>query len=381
MSRPFLSSIGIVFICGLFLLIGFLSLNQMFIYTPDSARYLVWANSIAQGEGFTDTTTPEVSRYVVHAPLYSLLLAPIVYFFAQNVLAAKGTTLLIGCLVLIFFYIWTKKKVGEPIALLGSLILALNSHMIVFSTQILSDAPFAVCLVLYFILAEKLLEKENPPMIMEMSFIAAIIAGIFLREVGFALLLGAVVFYVWKKRYRSAAVLSLATLLIYLLWYVRNEIIVAGVENPALRNTNVFFMHLYTSSRETIWAEFGARLLDNVSVYTRLAGKLLFLPGYPGHASSLISPSDPLVGLVLYAFPVIQFILICATVGICTIGVWHELKNPKIFSLVLIYLIFYCGLILLYPINDIRFLFPLLLLSVIVCTAAEFSPSTARSWR
>ena len=55
----------------LFLIAGFASLNDALLYTPDSARYLIWAASIADGDGYSDVTSPEPTRYVIHAPLYS----------------------------------------------------------------------------------------------------------------------------------------------------------------------------------------------------------------------------------------------------------------------------------------------------------------------
>jgi Tfp pilus assembly protein PilF len=369
MKKLFRNYIGLSMVCGLFLLAGVCSLTQMIIYTPDSARYLVWANSLAHGEGLKDSSTPESTCYVVHAPLYPFLLMPSAYFFPQNVIAAKVSTLLIGCLVLALFHLWLKRKFGGRYALLGSFFLALNSYMIIFSTQILSDVPFASCLLLFFLLAEKIIETENPSMKLKIGFLAVIIAGVFLREVGFTLMLGAVFFFLWKKNYRYAILIFAGTFLTYLVWYVRNEIIIAGIENPALRNTNVFFMHLYTSSTESLLAEFGARLWDNLSVYTRLIGKIVFIPSYPQYSSSLISVQDPLVIYVLAVFPLLQGVLIVGTIALCAAGIWYEIKNSKIMSLIAIYCVCYCTLILLYPINDVRFLFPLLILLAYFCTA------------
>jgi len=52
-----------------FLVTAFYSLNTLFVYTPDSARYVAWANSLAQFNGFTDATEPEAVRYCIHSPL------------------------------------------------------------------------------------------------------------------------------------------------------------------------------------------------------------------------------------------------------------------------------------------------------------------------
>ena len=62
-------------VAALFAALGALRINDLFLYTRDGARYLIWGNSIARGEGFSDDTQPAPLRYVVHAPLYPALIA------------------------------------------------------------------------------------------------------------------------------------------------------------------------------------------------------------------------------------------------------------------------------------------------------------------
>ena len=360
---------SITILCGLFFILGLSSISNMIIYTPDSARYLVWANSLAKGEGLQDLSAPEPTCYVVHAPMYPFLLVPGAFFFPQSVYAAKVTTLLIGCFVLLLFYMWLRKTIGDRYALLGSLFLALNSYMMIYSTQILSDVPFAFCLILYYFFAEEILEKENSSLMLKIGFIIGIICGVFLREVGFTLMLGAVLFFLWKRNYRYALIIFITTVSVYLLWYARNEIIVANIENPSLRNTNFFFMHLYTNSKESLIAEFAARLQDNISVYVRLIGNLIFIPAYPQHAVSFLSANDPLVPFVLLVYPILKWALVLATIILCVAGVKYQMRNSKTVPFLFLFLICYSGLILLYPINDGRFLFPFLLLMIYFCAA------------
>jgi tetratricopeptide (TPR) repeat protein len=156
---------------------------------------------------------------------------------------------------------------------------------------------------------------------------------------------------------------------VYLLWYVRNEIIVANIENPSLRNTNFYFMHLYTTGKESLIAEFAARLQDNISVYIRLIGNLIFIPAYPQHAVSFLSAYDPLVPFVLSVYPILQWALVLATIILCVAGVKYQMRNSKTVPFLFMFLICYSGLILLYPVNDGRFLFPFLLVMIYFCTA------------
>ena len=356
MRKTFHAYIGISLVCGLFFIVGLITLNQMSIYSPDSARYLIWANSLARGEGFKDATTPEPTRYVVHVPLYPILLSPSAFFFPNNVIAAKATTLLVGCLAIFFLYRWLRQKVGENYALAGSILLALNPLMLLYSTQILSDVSFAVCLILFFFFAEKLLE-EHVGWKTEALFIAVIVAGIFFREVGLTLMVAAMIFVVWKKQYRRAVLILLVSLLFYTLWFIRNEVIVAGVEDPPLRNTHAFFIHLYTSQQASLLEELMERLWSNLNVYKNLVGKLLFMPDFTSQSYMVISNADPFVAFLRKVLPIGQYILIGATLGFSVIGMW-QLRKSKTVSLVIIFLVCYLVPIVFYPVNDIRFLFP-----------------------
>ena len=58
-----------------FTAVGLFRLNDLSLYT-DSTRYLIWANSLATGSGFLDPTSSEPTRFVMNAPLYSVLLVP-----------------------------------------------------------------------------------------------------------------------------------------------------------------------------------------------------------------------------------------------------------------------------------------------------------------
>lgn len=82
--RKSLQNVPLLCIAGIFLVLAILNLNSLLLYTPDSARYLIWGNSLASFCGFLDATEVEVARYVVHAPLYSILIAPVLYIFLES---------------------------------------------------------------------------------------------------------------------------------------------------------------------------------------------------------------------------------------------------------------------------------------------------------
>ena len=86
------------FTCIVFFVMGIARINDLTLYTPDSIRYLIWGNSLAHGHGFVDDTQPDPDRYVVHAPLVSVLLVPVEALFPRSVEAAKVLIVLFGVL-------------------------------------------------------------------------------------------------------------------------------------------------------------------------------------------------------------------------------------------------------------------------------------------
>lgn len=342
-------------------------MNPMLIYTPDSARYLAWANSLASFSGFIDKTTPEPTKYVVHAPLYSVLLVPSQWFFKNSIVAAKVFTLLLGVLMLWLFYRWALTRAKQGIALAATLVLALNPLTFIYSTQILSDVPFAACLVLFFILAERIIaEEQNGPML-EWGFVGAIAAGIFLREVGLTIMLGTSAFFVWRKNYRRALTIFLVCVLLYLLWYLRNEVLVAGIEHPPLRNTKLFFTHLYTDNRASIIEELVARIRTNTIVYAGIVGRIVLFPEFVQRAHSIVSFDDPLINPTIVTLRVARYPMMLLLGALFIYGLVSEFRKSRSFLLFALFLFFYFGPILLYPVNDIRFLFPLVLIILLVC--------------
>ena len=349
----------------LFFLAGTLALNQMLVYTPDSARYIAWANSLAHFEGYIDRTAPEPVRYVIHAPLYPLLIAPVALVFPGSVIAPKLITLSFGVLSLALFYHWTKKKTNERTALGATLLLALNPLVLIYSTQVLSEMPFAVVLILFFLWNEQLIESNSPRAHQtEWKLVAAIVCGIFLREIGLTMMLGAVALYGWRKEYRRASVIALVSALFYLAWYARNELWVAGLEHPPLRNTKLFFQHLYTPNSASLAQELWSRVVANATVYKNYIGKLVFMSDYIPRSHRMISPADLDVKLIFAMLRMIQYPIIVATLAAFAFGWWRLWAARKNIALYGIVLACYAIPILLYPINDIRFMLPMLLLMV-----------------
>ena len=345
-------------LCAIFLAFSLWIVNDCILYTPDSARYIIWAQSLASFDGFHDATSPESTRYVVHAPLYPILLAPLGWIFTHIVVPAKILTILSAALLIILFFVWVGRQVGPWIALIGSFLLAFNALTLVLSSQILSDIPFTAAVVALAILAERL-ESDPESKRLAWGFALTLTAAVFLREVGLTLLAGSAIYLFLRKRYFALLLVCSVPVLFYLGWYYRNEVYIAGIENPPLRNVKLFLKHSITPEESSLSGEFWARIRINIVVYATMAKGIFLYPQFLTRSFPVVLDSDAGMAVMSKILAYAQYPLILVQYGLLGWGVvlkWRD-RNSLLIGL---FFLFYMALLLLYPINDVRFLYPVL---------------------
>ena len=343
---------------GIFLAFSIWLVNDCLLYTPDSARYLIWAKSLASFHGFTDASAPEATRYVVHAPLYPLLLAPLAWLFDNIVIPSKILTMGMMALLVLLFYAWTCPRTGSRVALIAAFLLAFNGLTIVLSSQVLSDVPFALALVLLVLLAQKI-EEDPHNHSAAWAYAAVLTAAILLREVGLTLLVASAVYFFLRKRYFALLLVCLMPIAFYLLWYYRNEISVAGMENPPLRNSRLLLRNSLTAEDASFLEEIFARLRVNSIVYAKMAKGLFLFPLFLTRSFPVVWEQDAVMQMTSMTLVYAQVPLILLQYGLLAWGIVIRRRDPQSLLLGLFFLL-YNGLVLMYPINDIRFFFPFL---------------------
>ncbi|MEW6510031.1 MAG: glycosyltransferase family 39 protein [Bacteroidota bacterium] len=350
-----------ILVCLVFAVLAACQLNETMIYTPDSAHYLAWARSLAVLDGWRVTLGAEPFRYVFNAPLYPLFLAPAALLFPFSIIAGKIVTALFGITTLALLYRFAASHAGRWFAFGGTLTLALHPLFGVLSTQVLSDVPFAAAMLGFLILAGRYVEGHDGAGTTA-ALIAIVTGALFLREVGFAIVAAAVAYLVALRRYRSMLLLLLVVGISYGLWYLRNEVAVGSVENPDLRNFRLVFSRLSTDPGSTFSAELLARISNGIRFYGPALGTLLFSPLDHGWPFELVRSTDPLLSALRGQLPLLRVPFTLLSVVLCGAGA-ITLRNDRRTALLLVAFGGTYGLILLlYPILDIRFLLPALIL-------------------
>ncbi len=348
---------GLLIICFVFLLEGLISLNQVLVYTPDSARYLAWSQSLAHFQGFRDNTTPDPSKYVVHAPLYPILIAPTAWIASENVVPAKLFTIFFGIALLGTVYWWARARLEKWQALLLCSLLAVHPAMILYSTQVLSDIPFAICVFLFLTLIERETRSGKESGSYLLALTTVIVCGLFLREVGLALIISSTAILFLKKKFKTALLILAVSIGFFVLWYMRNEVLVAGIEHPPLQNSELFFRHLFTPSNVSLLGEFAARLKINAGNYAMNIIQLPFLSEMILRGISPMSPNQIPIVYILLVMPYLYHSFFVLTVILLFAGVYDQFRHGSHSLTLVAFLLFYLAPIIFYPINDVRFLF------------------------
>jgi tetratricopeptide (TPR) repeat protein/4-amino-4-deoxy-L-arabinose transferase-like glycosyltransferase len=342
------------------------------IYTPDSARYVVWAKSIADGEGFTDRTAPEPSRYVVHAPLYSVVMAPVAAAAHDDITALKYATVALGAVLLVLLFFSVIRTGGRIAAGAVTACAAFNPLTLIYSTQVLSDILFAVILCTLFLVLARMRKDERMDLRTLSAVILLLAGGIFSREVGIVLAAVVITFLLIRGESESAGWVFVGVIMLWGMWYVRNEVIIAGREQPDLRNSVMFVSNILTPNDAPLFLELWARVSVNGPQYARELIGLITHPQFSlsGDLSStfyqVVNRTSPEVQTAaLLVAP--AFILISGcTMLMVGYGLFREFRDGTMAVPYLLFLLFYIGIILVYPVFDLRFLYPVLLVLLLL---------------
>lgn len=336
-----------------FFLVGLLRINDLSLYT-DSTRYLIFGNSLAELKGYVDETRPVPSDFVLNAPLYPLLLAPVEIFFPMSVEASKIWTLLWASFGLGLFFCWLHSRFSLRVSLATTSLLALNSLFLVTSTEILSEAPFFVFLVAIFWTSD-LYFSDRRTETFRWIFIGTLAVLPLLREVGIAFVLAGLVALFRKKAGKDFVVLLIASAFFTMAWAIRNTL-AASAEPGEATNTQFLFQHFATSPDGSVVTEFATRILLYLKGYgLNIAGSIFF----PFPESLIVDPGALYTGLAPVLKSLSIPILLIAAVLVIQ-GIREDLQSGQAGFLRFAGTTMYLAIIMVYPVFDVRFLAPLL---------------------
>jgi len=348
----------VLVVAGAFLILGLFRLNDLSLYT-DSTRYLIWGHSLSELRGFVDDTQVVESRFVMNAPLYPLLLAPVQFVFPLSITAAKIWTLLWGASGLVLFFLWLRRYFEDPVALIATLVLAVNPLFLTLSTEVLSEAPFIALLVLLLFSADQYWSdpdnKSN-----RILFLTCLATITLVREVGAAFVLASLVLLFRQKRGRDLILAASFSGGLFFLWTIRNSLLVGASEEGQVANIQYLLQHFVTSQNSSIVSEFATRAWLNLKGYTlNLGGRILF--PFP---DNLIGAPTFIYDFLRSAIESVRLLILFLALGATAVGIGSDLRSGLAGLLRILAVAAYLMIILVYPVHDMRFVLPLLPLMI-----------------
>ena len=347
----------LIVVCALFFLSGILRLNDLSLYTPDSSRYVIWGNALAHGNGYVDATQPVSDRYVVHAPLYPLILAPVEFIFPLSVEAVKCWTLLIAVFALILLYRLVSTLASGTSALVAVILLGFNPLFLLYGSEALSEVPFVAAVLGACLLLES---NNRGSRAAAAALVILVPASVLLREPGIALLIAVLIFLLLKRRYALAGALVAMAVLMIGGWYWRNQVHVGVTAGSAGSNLGMIGRHFVTPPEASFASEIASRMWLQLKAYSSsLCGMILF-PYFNRQTPGLIVGSSGLFDFCRTMFGGLRYLVMILVPLLSAAGIINDVKRSPTAVFRFVFVAGYIAVILMYPVHDVRFFFPLL---------------------
>lgn len=327
-----------------FIAAGWLRLNDCDLFNPDSPRYLIYAQSLAETGQYRAIDTPGAPLYTWRPPGLPILLAPVLKFLPYDVVAAKCVVLFTAVLLLIAVHAVASSTGARWFGPLMVCILGTSPMMLSMATEVLSEVPYALGILLVLILLGR---SDHAGENRRGAFWGALAALAFtpiLRTVGVALV-AAVGLWSLSARRRWKYLIAVAVASAGLGWLAwRSRLAPGGNYAGSMMQT------IREHGVEAVIAE----AMRTVSFYWGAFPGVL-LPGLTSeqtfYAPMVVGNIPSLSGGVWTAL----LALLVAAVGI--VGLWRE--RSRCGWVGLLYIMLYCACLAIWPFRHERFLWPL----------------------
>jgi hypothetical protein len=336
---------------------GLAFLNPYLDSDGDNAGYLVLAQSIASGRGFTSINFPDYIPHTLYYPLYPLVLSPIVAAWPGNYLLPKLPSLIFTLVLVGAVWALFRPRMRGGLWTLGLLVaaVALNRYVAEHAAATMTDAQYLGLSFLALAWAER---RESQAGLREgvvLGLLAA--AATMTKPIGITLVAAVVLAWLMRRRWTGALAAFLIVALVAGGWAARNARVVSPentFENPTFGNTSYDKQVLLRApyrpeAGQMDLVEFlgrwPRRILSNFDRVARIAH-----PAYTVGLAAIGKPSEP---PLVFSIPFILLILFGWV--LCIRG------RPRSAEL---YVLFYLGAATLYGAIRVRYVLPVMPLAL-----------------
>jgi 4-amino-4-deoxy-L-arabinose transferase-like glycosyltransferase len=306
-SKRWAYGTGIVLLC--LALYHTLTLDRDAGVISDSAMYVILAEALASGRGYTEVSSAGDPVYVLAPPLFPLLLSSLVDFFGRNFVLMKTFVLLFAFAALWLIYVFVRARLGEEKALLMASVVGISPTFFSFSHKVMSDVPYLCLSLVALHFLNRYSQEERWVTASGVGALVFISLAYLTRSLGLALLLAAPLALVLHKpvqrlsyKLLAAGVFAVLCALPTLGWMARNAAV-------AQKATSISYANLFLANQEfnadagrvSSVADLVPRLRHNLYAYGQGMATLIFPALLPtGHNLIAMAVAVPLfIGFLL----------------------------------------------------------------------------------
>ncbi len=354
------------------LVLGVWTFDSKLSLSGDNAEYIILARSMAQGEGLTYIHSPEPGPATRFPFGFPLLLAPLAWAFPEDWVPMKYLVLALFSLGMGVLYQLARERMGvEPaLAVVAMSLMAGRSYLthgeagvtfgpilLHYAHQVMSEIPYLTFSLLALWLVDRGVRREG---IRRNGWLlggfACTIWACFIRTAGIALAAAVAAHLLLRREYRRSLLFLGAALVCWLPWTLRNHAVGGG----SVYLKQLFMVDPYRP---------GQGWLDPHGLLERFIGQVdRYLRGWP----EVLVPSLSGTDTVLHPAPLLLIALAAAMTVLCIRRGEH---------LLLLYVAFFMGMLLLWAWPGDRFLVPLLPVVVLLGVWTVLQASTdCRRW-
>ena len=298
----------------------------------DNAEFILLGRSIAEGHGLSYTQLPDPRPATKYPFGFPLLLAG-VHLLAPGEIEPMKVLVALHYVASIPLLLLLLKRVSGPslflpVAAAGTL----SEPVLRYSSQVMSEVPFLPYSILGLLCLLRAAERRTAVNLI--TAVLAVMAAYYIRQIGIALIVAGIVFFLCRRRIRDAAIFGGGCVLLAFPWHLRTVLL--GGESYL--RTWLLLADPYRSQAGSL--TFGGlmeRVVQNLQVYFwKVIPQSIFPSWFAG--------SEPYVGTVVSLFVLIYLAR-------------HAFRG----ELIALYLTLYLGACMLWPSvwSSIRLTLPL----------------------
>ncbi len=180
----------------------------------DDAEYITLAESLRQG-GYNELFRVDTPLHAQYPPVYPAMLAVWGAVFGDGFDALTAFTLVLSSTMLVLLWWFLRRILGDGLALLTVLVLAVNPWVVQYGGSILSETPYTLLTVLVFVALERFGPRGRG--IVAVTVLALLAA--LTRSAGVTLVVAVGVYLLWERRWRAAVVFGVSAALVLGAWF------------------------------------------------------------------------------------------------------------------------------------------------------------------